>query len=607
MTKTPRLRCGVAAAALLTLLAAGCTSSGSTSGGHTTPRQGGTITYALPPNEPPDYIFPLTPLAHFTIVNFTYFINLMYRPLYWFGKGDQPTLNEKLSLAKKPVFSDHNTKVTIALKDYKWSDGSPVDASSVLFWMHLLKAEKGNWGAYVPGSFPDNVKSMHVDGPHQVTFTLDDSYSDHWFTYNELSQITPLPEAWDRTASGPAHCATNPSDCKAVYKYLAKQAGKLKSYATNKLWQVVDGPWRLKAFNPDGHTTFVPNRNYSGTDKPRIDAFKLLPFTSDTAEYNVLRAGKTLSVGYASPTDLPPKPPNSSVGRNPLKPTYKLKAWPSWDVKYFQFNYNNPTVGPLFHQLYIRQALQHLVNQKGVIKSALHGYGFPTYGPVPNQSSNPYASSAEQSNPYPFSVGTARKLLTKHGWKVTPDGTTTCAHPGKGPNQCGAGIKAGQPLEFLMQYWSGVAWGKQAVQDFKSNAAKAGIVVKLKSGAPSAVVGDEVQCKPSQSSCTWQIGEFNWLFDPDFYPTGGELWGTGAGSNPGSYSDPRTDKLITRTHRENSIGALKAYENYLATQVPDLWWPAPESRVAAIKSNVRGVTPLNPLLSITPEDWYLVK
>jgi peptide/nickel transport system substrate-binding protein len=53
----------------------------------------------------------------------------------------------------------------------------------------------------------------------------------------------------------------------------------------------VDGPWKLSAFNADGHITFVPNKSYSGAVKPRLAAFEEVPFISDAAEYNVLQAG----------------------------------------------------------------------------------------------------------------------------------------------------------------------------------------------------------------------------------------------------------------------------------------------------------------------------
>ncbi len=58
------------------------------------------------------------------------------------------------------------------------------------------------------------------------------------------------------------------------------------------MWKVVDGPWRLAAFDPSGQATFEPNPSYSGPVKPKLAQFVELPFTSDTAEFNALVGGK---------------------------------------------------------------------------------------------------------------------------------------------------------------------------------------------------------------------------------------------------------------------------------------------------------------------------
>ena len=55
----------------------------------------------------------------------------------------------------------------------------------------------------------------------------------------------------------------------------------------------------------------------------------------------------------------------------------------------------------------------------------------PTYSPVPAQPANPYADTLARTNPYPFSVPAAKRILEAHGWKVGPNGTTTCAPPGQ--------------------------------------------------------------------------------------------------------------------------------------------------------------------------------
>jgi len=65
-----------------------------------------------------------------------------------------------------------------------------------------VPAKPANLGFYT--GFPTNVKDITVVSPTELTMVMDKSYNPTWFLYNELSQITPMPAAWDRTASGPS-------------------------------------------------------------------------------------------------------------------------------------------------------------------------------------------------------------------------------------------------------------------------------------------------------------------------------------------------------------------------------------------------------------------
>ena len=162
-------------------------------------------------------------------------------------------MNPSLSLANTPTWSGNTA--TITLKHYMWSDGTPVTTADVMFWVNMLKAVGAtDWGAYTgfPASF---VKSIKVVSPTELQMTTNKAYSHTWFLYNDLSQITPMPPAWDKTASGPSDCATKVADCAAVYKYLDSQSKALTSYVSSPLWSIVDGPWKLSAFNADGHVS----------------------------------------------------------------------------------------------------------------------------------------------------------------------------------------------------------------------------------------------------------------------------------------------------------------------------------------------------------------
>jgi peptide/nickel transport system substrate-binding protein len=196
-------------AALLALVAAGCSSSSSGSGSTPTggtPVKGGTAVWAEPPSSTPSYIFPYVNSANISNLNLFDFQYLMYRPLYWFGQNGQPVVDPSLSLASLPQVSGRT--VTITLKPYKWSDGTTVTAQDVMFWLNMELAEPANYGAYT--GFPANMTDIHAVGTNEVQMTMSKAYSPTWVLYNDLSQVVPLPAAWDKTASGLPRSATAP-------------------------------------------------------------------------------------------------------------------------------------------------------------------------------------------------------------------------------------------------------------------------------------------------------------------------------------------------------------------------------------------------------------
>jgi peptide/nickel transport system substrate-binding protein len=595
--------------AVLALAAAGCSSSGPTgasSGGK--PVRGGVAVLADPPSTTPNYIWPYSGSAYFSDINTDYLQYLLYRPLYWFGENGQPTVNYKLSVANPPTFN--GTKVTITLKNYLWSDGTPVTAQDVVFWLHMELAEPANFGGYT--GFPTNVSDITAVSPTQVTMVMNKPYNPTWFEYNELSQITPMPQAWDRTAAGPSHCTTTVSDCAAVFDYLNAQSRALSTYATSPIWGVVDGPWKLKSFNADGHITFVPNTSYSGPVKPRLARFQEVPFTTDAAEYDVLQspsANTKIDVGYLPEQDAPPKPARAPVGRNPLASRgYTLAPWQIWGINYFVLNFQSTTGNaPILRQLYFRQALEYMINQAAVISGPLRGYGAPTAGPVPDTPLTPFLSPQGRAGaPYPYNPGKARGLLAGHGWSVMANGVSTCADPAK----CGPGIRKGQGLSFTLPYASGTQWLAAEMEQLQSSAASIGIRLNLKPepfDQVTALAGGN--CVTTKAPCDWDMGNWGggWSFEPDYLPTGEELFQSGAVANAGGYANPANDSLIEKTLTSSDLQDMYDWQNYLASQLPVIWQPDADYQVTEIASGLRGVTPQSPTLNLTPEDWYFVK
>lgn len=596
-----RNRVGAGLVAAVVLATASCSSAGS----GTSPD---TAVFAEQAGNAPNYIFPFVNATYNTVPNVRQLQYLLYRPLYWFGNGSSIEVNYALSLADPPSWNKSDDAVTIHLKPYQWSDGSELSPRDVAFWIGLARSEKQNSAYYIPGQFPDNVKAVtYDDAADTVTLNLTQPVSPDWFLYSALSQITPLPLAWDITGPGAkGHCSSESAgqqaaSCPAVYRYLTAQASDQASYASNPLWKVVDGPFRLSEYSPSGNMTFVPNPRYSGPVKPTIKTLQYLAFTNDTAEYNSLRSGNNISVGYIPLEDLPGKAASAQVGSNPLSPAYKLYPQSLWGFYYLLLNFNNPKVGPLLHQLYIRQALQSVIDQPLYIAHAQKGYGFEQYGPVPTVPANPFIDPGSAASPLTFSISRARQLLISHGWSISGSAVATCAHPGTGNGECGAEIAAGTHLAFtLLNFTDPVE--EQETQQLASDAAEAGISVQVTNLPPKQLVAETAQCAPSSPACNWQISNYGSNDYPSGFPDGAQTFQAGAGLNVGSYSDPEMNALIKAT-MDGSLSAFASYEQYAAEQVPVLWMPSQYLNVAEVSAKLTGAAPLSPLGNINPENW----
>lgn len=646
LAKNRRRAAAVLAAAGLGLLAA-CSSTAAptstTSGGQPISTTNATVTFGEAPGSYPNYIFPFENGGFYSPAN-VLVQYILYRPLYWFSSSPDSLVTPSESVAQPPDYTNGDTRIVINLKHWKWSNGEPVNAQDVVFWMNLMKTEPENWGGYVPGDIPNDVTNVTATGPYQVTMDLNGTYSPRWFTYDELSQVTPIPEAWDvaklGAAPGSGGCSAasyasikiNPSTfapasasaraCAAVFDFLSIQSGfnpqhpnstavkPVTSYASNPLWQVTDGAFKLTSFQLDGRVALAANPSYSGPVKPRYKTFVFVPFTSEAAEYNALAAG-ALTVGNLPPNDLATpasKPGGIGPNNSQLSGSYNLESVPIWGIGYIAVNRNSTgdggAAGPIFRQLYIRQALQTLIDQPALVQKYDKNYAVPVYGPVPTDPST-WASATETHNPYPYSVSRATALLKDHGWNVVPNGTSTCVRSGTGPSDCGAGIPKGAPLKLSLQFSSGVPEQAESVDAEKAAWSLVGINVSLSEASFDEVYGAAVLCP---KGCSWEMQWWaGWSYEPDFYPTGDEIFYTGAESNPGAYSNAQNDSNIRATETTTSIQAMYTYQDYMAQQLPVLWEPNASELVEVKKGFDIGSLSPNEADGIAPWDWYFTK
>lgn len=602
-----------------------------------------TLNVPFSPGSVPTSVFPFYDATQCTTTNIDYW-NLQSRPGYWFGLGSSILEQPMLSSLETPTFSTVGGKTVATVKTYNWvwstaNTGGQTqvqDAGSILFWLNMDKAQE-NQGAsaacgYVPGlGIPDQVSNVTApDGltGNEVVITFDTTLNTKWLLNNELSQIDPMPKAWDITNGSNANLGAceaeswssiktdGTDDCSNVFNYLSSLQ------INNPIWDWADGPYRQTAAgyasgSPDGDNTQIANTRYSGPafDQPHaVKTIQYYAYTSVGAETSSLKDG-LLDSGYLDPSDVAKSPGPGKAGA--IKSSlgihgYKTIGTELWGVFYWMYNFGNshstyPSTAVWAQELnqqYIRGAMQQSVNQASIDSSVNNGYSIPTISAIPTYPKNTYATGI--TNKYTFSTSKAKAALTAHGWD-TSTFPATCTRPGTASNECGVNIPRGASLSFVVLSPSGDPAVNQQVDDEIATMKQAGI--KVTATFESA---NTVQAACFGGASEWQICAYGgWIYAPDYYPSGEVLFATGSSSNSGGYSSPTMQTLVHDTTAGNvglnqidhNVSPATSFGQWSNTDDPFLWQPTPAG-FTVVKTTVTGpsadIAP-NPLGDFMPE------
>lgn len=562
--------------AILPLLAAGC--GASTSPSNTA--SGGIAVVGLSPQSSPNWFFPVLSLADYSDLN-TQVASLLYEPLLYINKQDQVDFSRSIATSIIPSHNDTVYTITLGNK-YRWSNGTPVTAQDVVFTWDLMNAASSNapnlpwtYGGEGIGGVPTKWQSVVAKGSHTVVVTLTTPSSPDWFEHNGLSQIMPAPASvWDKY----------PTNMNQELKFIEK----LSNSPDAPEYKVVDGPYKFFAMSPNNYWSFVPNPAYGG-HKSSLSKVILQYETSSASEFTELKTG-ALSVGFL--------PPSMWKSRNQLtNDTMRSIYLLGFNFLLPNLNPKGPNgIGKAFNSLYVREALQMGVNQQGIINTFFHGHGVVETSPIPSQPPTPFYDS-QLSNPlYPFNPKAGMKLLESHGWHLVNGVMTNGA----------------EKLSFTLVYASGSQTYSSIVQLLKDDWAQEGIQVALQSMPFDNVIADATPSDPSQwAMLNWGGGlSFSWTYEPDYFPSGGGLFGTNAANNAGDYSNTEMNTLLHAIYLPGSssqtITRLYRYEAYAAKQLPVIWLPYTPMFTEHVNSLHGYVSSFNPIEDIFyPNYWTL--
>jgi peptide/nickel transport system substrate-binding protein len=568
-----------------------------------TPVKGGTLTFGQLSGSTPTWIFPITPAANASVYGAYPFINQMWLPLYNGPDGGTPAIDNQISIAQLPVYSDGGKTVTITMKPgYKWSNGKPVDANDVVFDVDLIKAavkeSAANEEAYTPGLFPDNVTGISTKGKYTVVMHLNKKYNPSFFTNDQLEGVViPLPStSWDISATGgkPLNYAV-PANAKKIYDFLAKDGGKPATFQTNPLWKIADGPFKISKFSAtNGSYTLVDNPSFGGTPKPYVSAFQGVTFTGLTAQLNAERTG-AVDIAGVDFSQLGNVSELKSAG-NSVFGAPNL----GWFGAFLNFKDTTNHIDKVFAQPYARQALAHLEDQPAYLKGIYKSAGVLAYGPVPSAPKTPYTPSDAVTAPYPYSISAAESLLKSHGWKVVPNGTDTCAKPGTGAGECGAGIPKGSPFSFTWFALPASETPSSSLESeaYESAAKQAGIKVTLEQKTFNFIVQTYNDADPSDKKYDndWGVINFGGYTD-DYYPTQNSLFNTQGSYNQGGYNSAEANKLINASVYSSNPNAVTNEASFLTKDVPALFMPNSDL-IYAVSNKVHAAS-AGPFLALT--------
>ncbi|MCK9188473.1 peptide ABC transporter substrate-binding protein [Acidithiobacillus sp.] len=460
--------------------------------------------------------------------------SLMYQPLLWINRKFQ--INYQLSVAKKIIVSqDHRSFTVFLSKSWRWSDGVPVTAADVAYTYHMILKLGPLYPGYGAGGMPGEIKSFSVVNPYEVRVVTKRSVNPTWFELSGLAQLVPYPaRSWKN--------------------YTVKQ---MNDNMTNmKFYTAVDGPFRLESFHAGRYVSMVPNRAYSGPDKPHIGRLIFRFLNSNSSVFFALKRG-TIQLG-----NLP-------------APLYKAKAQlvndrmvtvgPPWGFNYLGFNFDNPHIA-FVHNVLVRQAMMHAINQDLMIKVLGYGHGAPAYGLIPGNPSvflSPEAKSLLKKEAYDPAL--ADKLLDEAGWHRGSDGIRE---------------KNGRRMVFTLYLPPDIIRGPTLLAEMF---AKVGIEVNMREKPFNEVYAEMVDTHDKN----WQAVYLAW--SQSSFPTGGSIFKCDGVENSYHYCNKNLDKLGDQIRIHAGLQPLYNFQNYFTEQQPVIVLPIMKIFVMAYK-NIHGLS-----------------
>jgi peptide/nickel transport system substrate-binding protein len=363
----------IAVAAVVTLAAAACGSSGSGS----SVKNGGV--FRLGSNSSIDSLNPFVAFQGDAYVTFEYIYPMLvqYNPKLQFVADFARTWSESQD---GKVWTFHTQPGA------KWSDGKPLTAADAAWtYSTILKYQDGptaNSAGYVA-----HMKSATAPNATTLVLTYKQPVAN---VLSQVQQVPILPEhVWAKYATG---------------------NGKALTRFTNNAPIVSGGPFILTKYTPKQIVLFKRNPTFYGS-KPHIDGLGLQFFQTTDAMITALKSNQLDGVETVTPTSVATlKAAHFVVPSSPgvVFDDFIINANPQQDASHKEL------MNPL-----VRQAFDTAINRQAIVHTSLLGHGQPGASIIPPATGH---WSDPAIKPAPFDLSKANQLLDQAGYKMGPGG-----------------------------------------------------------------------------------------------------------------------------------------------------------------------------------------
>jgi peptide/nickel transport system substrate-binding protein len=123
-----------------------------------------------------------------------------------------------------------------------------------------------------------------------------------------------------------------------------------------------------------------------------------------------------------------------------------------------------------------------------------------------------------------------------------------------------------------------------------------------------ACIGETTAKCSASSTALSLLSSPVYTYVPIYYPDGDSLFGCGGATNGGNYCNKQVQQLIDGLMTENNAASIQTfykYQEYVAKQLPVLWFPNAAYQISAISPKLGGVAAQDSTAHIYPSSWFL--